>query len=484
MGTRNSRLASAIMALSFGIGTVAALAETPAAQPSGQEDLRAEVQELKAQVQDLQKKDKDTQGDIAATIKQVLADADAHSDAVTAGYANKRFFIKSEDGNFLFQPWIHIQTRYSTAFRDDAKGGNTAEDIQSGFELRRARFGFDGNIFSPDVSYFINWATYRENSQVKVTDSAGDTSTANVPIGGLPVLEEAWGRFRFHDTPYYIRVGQIHDPLDHENIIGSKYRDPEASLQGDIFGNTDTFTQGATFIYDPKESLRVEGGATDGIRAANTNFQDYPTTGINYDGGVAARVEYKVEGNWGDYNQFSALNDTKELMVLGAGADYSYGGDFNTLSHTADIQYDSPNGLSAYAAYFGRYTEHNPGIPSGAPVSTSFASGSPQTGQDTYEPSVMVQAGYLIDGKIEPYVRYEYMHLQGTAIPSGFTFVQNNVSEISIGAHYYLSGNNVKFTVQGMYLPTGIPIGDDSSDVLISNNRSEIVIITQVQLLI
>jgi hypothetical protein len=35
-----------------------------------------------------------------------------------------------------------------------------------------------------------------------------------------------------------------------------------------------------------------------------------------------------------------------------------------------------------------------------------------------------------------------------------------------------------------MYLPTGIPINDDSSDVLISNDRGEIIVITQLQLLI
>jgi hypothetical protein len=480
------------MAIAMAISSVRAadpVQPAQATQPS-QQELLDKINALQAQVDQLKTQTQQSTADMTATIQQVIADADKHTDlldagdGITAGYANKRFFIKSEDGNYLFQPWIHIQVRYSLAERQDFKSDNK-DDTQDGFELRRARFGFDGNIFSPDISYFINWATYRENSNVNVTESGSTVGTANVPIGGLPVLEEAWGRFRFHDTPYYIRVGQMHDPLDHENIIGSKYRDPEASLQGDIFGNTDTFTQAATFIYDPKDALRIEGGVTDGIRAANTNFEDYPTTGIDYDGGVAARIEYKAEGNWADYGQFTALNDQKELLVFGLGNDYSYGGDFNSESHTADIQYDNPNGISGYVAYFGRYTDHNPGIPSGGPVSTAFAGAGPQTGKSTYEPSIMVQGAYLINGNIEPYVRYEYMHLQGLAAPSvPGTFVQDNVSEISVGCHYYLSGHNVKFTVQAMYLPTGIPINDDSSDVLISNNRGEIVIITQMQLLI
>lgn len=474
----------AALAAAVGMGASAALADQPTTQPVAQEDLQSEVQLLKAQVAALQAKDQKNDADEALEIKQVLADADANSDAVTAGYANRRFFIKSADGNFLLQPWIHIQVRYSAAVRQDGKGDNTAQDVQHGFELRRARFGFDGNLFTPDLTYFINWATYRENSNVNVTEAGATVGTANVPIGGLPVLEEAWGKYNLHDTPYYVKVGQMHDPLDHENIIGSKYRDPEASLQGDIFGNTDTFTQAATFIYDPKESFRFEGGPTDGIRAANTNFEGFPTTGIDYDGGVAARAEYKVEGNWADYGQLTSLNDQKELLVFGAGADYSYGGDFDTLSHTLDVQYANPNGWFGYVSYFGRYTDHNPGIPSGAPVSTSYASSSPQKGEDTYEPSIVAQGSYLINYRIEPYVRYEYMHLAGTAIPSGETFVQNNVSEISAGVHYYFYGHNVKVTAQVMYLPTGIPINDDSSDVLISNDRGEIIVITQLQLLI
>jgi hypothetical protein len=485
MRRHKHRFIPAVLAATVGMGSTIVLADQPTTQPAAQEDLRAEVQELKQEVAQLQAQDQKNQADEAATIKQVLADADAHSEAVTAGYANRRFFIKSEDGNFLFQPWIHIQVRYSTAIRQDGKGGGNAQDTQSGFELRRARLGFDGNLFTPDFTYFINWATNRENSTLTVTGattgtpSVPVTGTATSPVGGLPVLEEAWIKYNIHDTPFFVKVGQMHDPLDHENIVGSKYRAPEASLQGDIMGNTDTFTQAATFIFDNKGAVRFEGGPTDGIRAANTNFEDYPNNGINYDGGVAGRVEYKVMGNWHDYDQLTALNDKQPLLVFGSGTDYSYGGDFYSISNTVDAEYGDPNGLFAYLCYFGRYTNHNPGIPSGGSVSTSFTTTSPQVGEDTYEPTALGQVAYLIDNRLEPYARYEYLHLAGTALGS-----QNNVSEISVGANYYFYGHNLKFTGQVMYLPNGIPVGDDSSDVLISNDKGEIVIITQLQMLL
>jgi hypothetical protein len=454
-----------------------------AADPSTQE-MAQQIKSLQQQVTELKAQTQQNQADVTAAIQQVLADADRHSQlldtgaGVTAGWANNRFFIGSEDGNYTLKPWFHLQIRDSTAWRQKEKP-NGNDDVQNGFEIRRARFGFDGNLFGQDFTYFINWATYRGNSTGTVTNNGATVGTVPLLNGGLPVLEEAWVKYHFPDSPYAIRVGQMHDPLDHENIVGSKIRYPEASLQGDIFGNTDTFTQAATFIYDNGGAIRFEGGVTDGIRAANTNFEDSPNNGIAYDGGVAGRVEYKLMGDWADYSKLSSLGDKKDLLVLGSGVDESWGGDFNSLSHTLDLQYANPNGWFAYVCYLGRYTQNNPGIPLGAPVSTSFGGAAADKGKDTYESSFDAQVAYLINGNIEPYVRYEYLYLHGT--PAGS---HNSVNDISLGVNYYFKGNNLKFTGQVMYLPNGIPINDDGSDVLISNGRGEVVFITQINLLL
>ncbi len=68
-------------------------------------------------------------------------------------------------------------------------------------------------------------------------------------------------------------------------------------------------------------------------------------------------------GNWKDYDQLTALNDQKDLLVAGLGADYSEGVGFNSLCVTPDIQYASPSGLFIYGSYFARYTNHNPVSP-------------------------------------------------------------------------------------------------------------------------
>jgi hypothetical protein len=263
----------------------------PTTQPANQQDLQAQVNELKEEVAQLKQQSQNTPADDAAAMQAMIADADRHSQlldttmGLTGGYANRRFFIQSEDGNFVLRPWIHVEIRDSTNIRNDFYPNGNG-DTQNGFEIRRARFGFDGNFFTPDFTYFINWATNRENSTLTVVNSAGATiGTTTSPVGGLPVLEEAWVKYNFHDTPWYIHVGQMHDPLDHENIIGSKFRAPEASLQGDIFGNTDTFTQAGTVIFDDNGPIRVEGGITDGIRARQTRtLKIRPTTGSHTTG--------------------------------------------------------------------------------------------------------------------------------------------------------------------------------------------------------
>lgn len=449
--------------------------------------MQAQLKALQAKVDQMQaKQDALDKANAQSTANRVHDDAVKHDSqmldigGVTAGYADKRFFIGSDDGNFVLKPWIHIQARYSLNYREDEKHNHTDSDTEDGFELRRARLGFDGNLFGKDFTYFINWASNRENSTLTVKNTAGATvGTTTGPTGGLPVLEEAWMKYHFHDSPYYVKVGQMHDPLDHENIVGSKYRAPEASLQGDIFGNTDTFTQALTFIYDDKGPIRFEGGITDGIRAANTNFQDYPNNGIAYDGGLAARVEYKVMGNWKDYDQLTSYGDKKDLLVLGSGIDYSYSGSRYQLSHTLDAQYASPSGWFAYACYFGRYTDNQQGIPNTSGVSASFGGSPGDLGQDTYEPSILLQVAYLIDQKFEPFARFEYLHLAGT--PKGS---QNNVTDISVGFNYYFYGHNLKFTGLLTYLPSGIPINDDGSDILISNDKGEFIAISQLQLLL
>jgi hypothetical protein len=337
----------------------------------------------------------------------------------------------------------------------------------------------------------FDWATYRADNKQNVISGGPTAANPTLPakgtvigtvdqqIGGLPVLEEAWMMYHLPGTQFSLKAGQMHDPLDHENIVGSKYRAPEASLQGDIMGNTDTFTKAVTVLWNNGSNLRTEGGVNDGIRSANSDFQEEPNNDHYYDYGVAGRIEYKVFGTWKDYGQLTSYGNSEDLLVIGAGVDDSNAGLRDELSHTVDIQYAAKTGLFLYGSYFGRYTRHNTGIPNGGPDSENAPLAPPATVRDTYEPTTLFYVSYLVNQQWEPFGRYEYLHLAGT--PAGS---HNDVNEISLGLNYYFHGHNLKFTGQVMYLPNGIPINDTSSDVLANNGHGEVVFIAQMQLLL
>ncbi len=467
-----------------------AVANPPATRPTGSSDVGAEIAALRSRIDQLEKQQKDQeviqrQSAEQANTNSVLRDAEHHSNlidnvGISAGYKDNRFYIGSDDGNFNLRPWYHLQIRYVANERNDAKPG-LRDDTQTGFEIRRMKIGLDGNMFSPDFTYLFNWATSRANGTSNVTNSSGATiGTVSNSLGGVPILEEAWVKYNFHNTPWSIKAGQIKDPLLHDQITSSKYQQSaERSLTADVFANGDAFTEGVTVIFDPKSWMRVEAGVNHGLRSANTNFQDPPANAYNF--GVAGRAEFKVMGRWQDYAQVGAVDTKERLLVFGIGADSSQRGHATQTVGVVDAMYGSPSGLNFYGALVDRYTNHNFGFQTQSATGASISA--PPAGvanTATNEYSAMLQGGYIINKAVEPFGRFEYMHVEGTAAGSN-----NYIQVITAGVNWYFVGHRAKLTFEAQYLPKGIPFSDGASDILTSSgSRAELVGEVQFQLLI
>jgi len=264
-------------------------------------------------------------------------------------------------------------------------------------------------------------------------------------------------------------------------VVSSRYQQSaERSLTADIFANGDAFTKGVTLIYDNKGWFRAEGGITDGLRSANTNFQDYPTNPFDY--GVAARAEFKLFGRWQDYSQIGAVGTKDPLLVVGVGGDYSERGHAGQTVGAVDAMYADPGGLNLYGAAVDRYTNHNFGIATVSSVGASFITNPDPAvlNTATNEYSLLLQAGYLFKQHWEPFARYEYFHLKGT--PAGS---RNDFDDITVGLNYYFIGHRAKLTAEIQYMPRGLPIDDSGSDVLASKpGKGEISGVVQFQLLL
>jgi len=439
--------------LALGVAATYSVAAEPPADPDVKDQLksvRSLLDQVKAQEQELERKQQllEQKQEQQTALNQVLEDADRRGklldvEGVNGGYATGRgFFLASDDGRFLLHPWLQFQFRNTTTYREKISRG--VDDTQNGFEIRRLKFGADGNLFSPDFNYFIQFAV--------------DRHTGNVG------LEMAWVKYRFDHSPFAVRAGQFKDPLDHEQLAASRFFPAiDRTLVADTFANAEGFVKGVSVIYDPDTFVRTEAAFTGGLKNYNTNFQQFPTNAANW--GSAARVEYKAFGDWKDYERITAYAIKRRSLVFGAGADYTETGHVSSLIHVVDAQYQSTNGWSLYGAYLGR-------------LQRGVASKNTTGNVETYDATARFQASYALDAHWEPYGRFEYIHFNGHEFAKG---TQTNVQVVTGGMNYYLYGQAAKVSFDVTYLPDGSPVADDGFGILADNHHNELVGRAQLQ---
>jgi hypothetical protein len=489
---------AAALALALGVEAALGVAKTSAQtadanQSAGSQaatiaELQKEVQALEAKVNVLQADDQqEKEADMAATTQAVLEDAKEHSQLLTPGNLssgydpNVGFVIRSADGAFSLHPGLLFDFRDMTSYRQGVpKGdadlpGRTGYDTQQGFDVTRMRLTFDGN-YTKALTYFIQFQ-----------DDQGQAFN----------LYDAYATLHLGQTPFSIRFGQFKDPVYHERLISEiNLLAVDRSLLESFFGGGNASrVQGASLMYDDGGQLRAQVALTDGFNSINTKFFDVASasapplaaagvTPPTY--GTSGRVEYALLGQhtqqFNPYKEydggFSALGDTQDILVVGGGYDYTQAGRNYVLSHTVDAQYDSTSGLSLYGAYLGSYRDlptKNAAVAS-APITNIVV-----TPGHYYDPGFVVQAGYLVTPKIEPFVRYDYTYFQGGSVA---TLARNEAQELTAGANYYIDKQHLKFTVDASWLPDGAPVDQDALGILADNGHQEFVLRIQFQLAI
>jgi hypothetical protein len=409
---------------------------------------------------------------VESAVRDATPDAERRSQPLslapqgfTAGYDNGKFLIQSEDGAFVLNPNAQMQFRWIANSRDNAQPDGD-DEFQSGFELRRLKLAFDGNVFGKDNVYHLQWATSRTNGNL--------------------VLEEAYLRHKFADRPWAIRGGQYSDTWAHESTVSSKRQlTVERSLVSEILINGgvggESYIQGVSLIYDDGGALRGEVTFQDGINSRNTNFTDTgggsALLGLpDPHWGVSARLEYKFAGDWKQYDDFTAMGNQKDLLVLGGGVLIYEADGARAFHHTVDVQWEpqAVKGLSVYGAYVGLWRDFNATTPGGDDV-------------QPYDWGFLVQAGYMLNDKCELFARYDYMDFDtGDPSPLGAAAgVSDSIHEITIGVNYYLQKHAAKFTVDAIWLPNGCPVDASGTGVLAqTGDDSQFVLRAQFQLLL
>ncbi len=356
-------------------------------------------------------------------VAQVVADAEKRSRLIdgdlslAAGY-DKGFFIKSADENFLLKTSFLFQFRGIANWEEDGQldGG---DNIESGFEIRRFRTRFTGNAFSKDLTY---------DFQLDYARNGGNITLLDGTIG-----------YRFAPE-WQFKFGQWKQRFARERDVGpgNQLAVDRSFLDALIGGGLTNRVQGVALVYGgtKENNWRVEGTLTDGAGIANTDFRD-GAAGF----GSAVRVEYKLMGDWSNYNDFTAKGTKDRLAVVGAGVDYTDFDSGEQILYTADLHYETAGGFGLMTAVHGRSLDARDTGDQG--VTTDWGA--------------LAQASYLVRKNLEPFARYSILRFEDTDGAGDDTY-----NEITVGVNYYLGkdgawGNRAKLTVDAVYLPDGAP---------------------------
>lgn len=277
-----------------------------------------------------------------AELANMKADAANRTSLLASGFDgghDEKGFYMADGDNFRLNVGGQIQFRYNMNFRDDDfenddTGGD--DDFTHGFQTRRTKLEFWGNVINPNLHFKVVGAFNRGDSTTDVSDGVGSVGSFSGG-GGDFVLEDAWVAYDFNEN-LTMSWGQFKVPFNREEMVSSKYQlAADRSTMNEHF-NADR-TQGIALEWH-NDNFRIIGGFTDGYRAVNSDFNssaeaDYALTG---------RIEYNTIGSWSRFKDFTSWRSAENVGLLFGGAvHWQDGGDtgntFDTelFALTADI---------------------------------------------------------------------------------------------------------------------------------------------------
>jgi hypothetical protein len=395
-----------------------------------------------------------------------------------AGY-NNGFFLASPDGNFSLKVGGQVQVRWTL---NHAKQGNaipgsnnTNDNTEWGFENRRTKLDFQGNVFSKDWTY-------------RVRAAFNQGATRNLGLGlnqgsnGAAAIDFAYIE-KSMDNGMSIRVGQFQAPWMREVLVDSAYQlAAERSVLAGLFGQG--YSQGIQVGYQT-DGMRFTGGAFDGVggqdtvglfgggnyNSQNTNWDDTTT---NYS--FAGRAEFKISGDWSQFNDFSSAKGSEAGMMAGVAAVYQRANWNSGVSSskmfgvTGDFTWDF-GGASLFAS----------GV---------WVNNEAPDGNKTNPWGVSVQGGYFVTEEAELFARYEFINYDTPDTGVG----SNKYNGLTVGANYFFNAN-VKLTCDFTYnmkslsganagaALNGAGLRQDSISNSMTGNKGQYVVRAQLQLL-
>jgi hypothetical protein len=412
------------------------------------QDLRARVAQMEAELSRLKAENGDQwlteqrAAEIRGIIQDVLADADTRASLLQGGASaghDGHFFIASADGNFRLNVGGQIQFRHVYNTRDD-DGSGSVDENRRGFEVRRAKLVFSGNVIDP------SW-TYRVQGGFRFDGGGGDFE-----------LQDAYLEKEF-DNGLKIRGGQFKLPFLREELVSSKYQlAVDRSVVNELY-NQDR-ASGIQVSYEA-EKWRAAGAFSDGFATSNTSALTEDT-----EIALTGRVEVLLVGeSWDQFSDFTSWQDDEFGLLVGGAFHYekdeygtASGPELERFTWTIDGSAEF-GGANVYAAVVGNSLDDN----------VAF---------DADMFGVVIQGGYFfVPDKWEVFARYEWSDLDIDPL--------EDISIVTIGVNRYFSGHSAKWTTDIGFSLEPIEFSEPGIGYLADapDEDGQVVIRTQFQLL-
>jgi outer membrane murein-binding lipoprotein Lpp len=462
--------------------------------------LRAELSELRAQNESLEARvdakddawlNETRTTEIRGIVQDVLADSQTRTSlqdsGAMAGYkAGQGFFLSSQDGSFSMRISGQIQTRWVMSHVGgnitNTNTGTLADPVVNagennyawGFQVRRAKVRFQGNVIDKTWHYQVN-GDFMEGAQ---------TGTFN--------LQEAMITHDVNDN-LSVTFGRYKAPFTREELVSSSNQlAVERSLVNEYF-NADRAV-GVDVLYKT-DSWTLEGAFNNGAQTAYTSNPGddnaYTSSANNpTKWAVQGRFQYKLSGDWSDFDSFTSSPDDENAMMFGiAGMAQQYNGNFVGNVQPAASIYDGSSvwGVTAdFSAKFAGFSLF------GAAVYQNFqAKNGNGSDSNSVNPWGFVgQAGYSFTDQWEVFGRFSWANNRGLA--QGAVPVENSepteakLSLLTLGVNYFIN-ENVKFTADwGINLNnslSGAWVNQADTGWRTTDSSSEWVLRAQLQLL-
>ena len=453
--------------------------------------LRAELSELRAQNESLEARvdakddawlNETRTTEIRGIVQDVLADSQTRTSlqdsGAMAGYkAGQGFFLSSADGSFSMRVSGQVQARWVFSHVADESTGTTSQN-DWGFQVRRAKVRFQGNVIDKTWHYAVN-GDFMQNGN------------------GMFMLQDAMIKHDVNDN-LSISFGRFKAPFLREELVSSSNQlAVERSLVNEYF--TADRADGVMVSY-MTDSWSLDGAYNNGVKTAytgdsgdNTGYSNSSNNPTKW--AVQARFQYKLSGDWSDFDSFTSSPEDESAMMIGvAGMAQNWNG---TVGANAAAAAGGNPGAGAFvsdhAKVWGVTADFSAKFAGfslfGAAVYQRFEA-TDGAMDNTVNPWGFVgQAGYSFTDQWELFGRFSWANNRGLGEGDFAGSTDEGAAKLSLltlGVNYFVN-ENVKFTADwGINMNNslgGAWVDQPDTGWRQTNKSSEWVLRAQVQLL-